>query len=43
LAAFKKIPESAEKTLKEIENVLVHHLTELLGRTPKMAKHILRS
>ena len=41
LAAFKQIPESAEKTLKEIEKVLVHHLTGLLGRTPKMAKHIL--
>ena len=41
LAAFKQIPDSAEKTLKEIEKVLVHHLTGLLGRTPKMAKHIL--
>jgi len=43
LAAFKQIPESAEKTLKEIEKVLIHHLTGLLGRTPKMAKHILRN
>ena len=43
LIAFKQIPESAEKTLKEIEKVLVHHLTGLLGRTPKMAKHILRN
>jgi len=41
LTAFKQIPESEEKTLKEIEKVLVHHLTGLLGRTPKMAKHIL--
>jgi DNA repair protein RecO (recombination protein O) len=43
LIAFKQIPESAEKTLKEIEKVLVHHLTGILGRTPKMAKHILRN
>jgi DNA repair protein RecO (recombination protein O) len=43
LAAFKHIPDSAEKTLKEIEKVLIHHLTGLLGRTPKMAKHILRN
>jgi len=41
LAAFKQIPESAEKILKEIEKVMVHHLTGLLGRMPKMAKHIL--
>ena len=43
LTAFKQIPESAEKTLKEIEKVLINHLTGLLGRTPKMAKHILRN
>ena len=41
LSAFKQIPESSEKTLKEIEKVLIQHLTELLGRAPKMAKHIL--
>ena len=43
LASLKQIPDSAEKTLKEIEKVLVHHLTGRLGRTPKMAKHILRN
>jgi DNA repair protein RecO (recombination protein O) len=42
LVAFKQIPESTENMLKEIEKVLVHHLTELLGRTPKMARHILQ-
>ncbi len=42
LVAFKQIPGSAEKTLMEIEKVLVQHLTGLLGRTPKMAKHILQ-
>jgi len=41
LVSLKQIPGSEEKTLKEIEKVLVHHLTGLLGRTPKMARHIL--
>jgi DNA repair protein RecO (recombination protein O) len=43
LVSLKQIPESAENTLQEIEKVIVRHLTELLGRTPKMAKHILRN
>ena len=43
LANLKTIPKSAEKTLKEIEKVLVRHFTELLGRPPKMAKHMLGS
>jgi hypothetical protein len=29
------------KTLNDIEKVLVHHFAEILGRPPKMAKHIL--
>jgi DNA repair protein RecO (recombination protein O) len=41
LSSLKQIPDAAEKTLKEIEKVLVNHLTGLLGRTPKMARHIL--
>jgi len=41
LANLKLIAESQEKTLTEIETVLVHHFTELLGRKPKMAKYIL--
>lgn len=41
LAALKKIPAASEKTLKDIEKVMIHHFTELLGRTLKMAKHIL--
>ena len=41
LASLKRIPGSEEKTLKEIEKVLINHLTVLLGRAPKMAKHIL--
>jgi DNA repair protein RecO (recombination protein O) len=43
LVGLKQIPGSAEKTLKEIEKVLINHLTGLLGRSPKMAKHILQS
>jgi len=41
LANLKLLAESQEKTLNEIETVLVHHFTELLGRKPKMAKYIL--
>ncbi|MFB0555201.1 MAG: DNA repair protein RecO [Phycisphaerae bacterium] len=41
LSNLKLIAESKEKTLIEIETVLVHHFTELLGRKPKMAKYIL--
>ena len=41
LANLKLIAESQEKTLIEIETVLVHHFTEILGRKPKMAKYIL--
>jgi len=41
LANLKLIAESQEKTLIEIETVLVHHFTELLGRKPKMAKYVL--
>ena len=41
LANLKLIAESKEKTLIEIETVLVHHFTGILGRKPKMAKYIL--
>ncbi len=41
LTTLKKIPEAAEETLQEIEKIFVRHFTELLGRPPKMAKHIL--
>jgi len=42
LSNLKQIAESDEKTLSEIEKVLIYHFTELLGRPPKMAKHILK-
>jgi DNA repair protein RecO (recombination protein O) len=41
LSNLKLLAESQEKTLNEIETVLVHHFTELLGHKPKMAKFIL--
>jgi len=41
LANAKLIAESNEKTLSEIEKLLIHHFTEILGRPPKMAKYIL--
>jgi len=43
LANLKLIAESPEKTLIEVETVLIHHFTEILGRKPKMAKYILNS
>ena len=41
LTNLKMLAESNVKTLNEVEKVLVHHFTEILGRPPKMAKHIL--
>jgi DNA repair protein RecO (recombination protein O) len=43
LASVKLIAESQEKTLNEIEKVLINHFTELLHRPPKMAKYVLQS
>jgi DNA repair protein RecO len=43
LTSLKQIPDSSEKTLEEIEKVLVLHLTELLGQTPKMARYFLKN
>ncbi len=41
LANVKLIAEADEKTLNEIEKVLIYHFTETLGHRPKMAKYIL--
>jgi len=41
LANLRQIPDAAEETLTEIEKILIRHFTDLLGRPPKMAKHIL--
>ena len=43
LSNLKMIAELREKTLNEIEKVLISHFTELLGKPPKMAKYILTS
>ena len=43
LSNLKTIAESEEKTLNEIEKILISHFTDTLGRPPKMAKYILRS
>lgn len=43
LASLKKTPDSSQKTLEEIEKVLVRHFTELLGRAPKMAQYFLKN
>lgn len=42
LSNLKTIAESEEKTLNEIEKILISHFTDTLGRPPKMAKYILR-
>jgi DNA repair protein RecO (recombination protein O) len=42
-ANAKLISQSNAKTLSEIEKLLIHHFTELLGRPPKMAKYILKN
>jgi len=42
LTNLAQIPRASEKTLREIQKVLVHHFTQLLGRPPKMAKYVLK-
>jgi recombinational DNA repair protein (RecF pathway) len=42
LANLKLIAQEQEKTLNEIENILISHFTELLGHRPKMAKYLLK-
>jgi DNA repair protein RecO (recombination protein O) len=43
LRNLKLIAHVDEKTLNEIERVLIYHFTELLNRPPKMAKYFLKS
>jgi len=43
LGNLKMIAQADEKTLNEIEKVMVYHFTELLHRPPKMAKYILKN
>jgi DNA repair protein RecO (recombination protein O) len=41
LADLKLLTEANEKTLSQIERILISHFTETLGHRPKLAKHIL--
>jgi DNA repair protein RecO (recombination protein O) len=41
LADLKQIAQADEKLLDEIERVLIHHFTHILGRSPKLARHVL--
>jgi DNA repair protein RecO (recombination protein O) len=43
LTNLKTLAESNEKTLNEVEKILIHHFTHTLGRPPKMAKYILEN
>jgi len=43
LGNLKMIAEAQEKTLNEIENILVRHFSELLNKPTKMAKYILKT
>ena len=43
LADLKLLAKSQEKTLNEIERILIYHFTEIIGRPPKMAKHVIRA
>jgi DNA repair protein RecO (recombination protein O) len=43
LTNLKMLAESNEKTLNEVEKILIHHFTHTLGRLPKMAKYILEN
>ena len=42
LADLKLIGKANQRLLREIEKVLIYHFTELMRRTPKMAKYFLR-
>ena len=42
LADLRLIGSADEKTIKEIETILINHISQLLGRPPKMAKYILK-
>jgi len=40
LADIKQIAQADQATLDEIEQVLIYHFTHILGRPPKLAKHV---
>jgi DNA repair protein RecO (recombination protein O) len=42
LANLKTVADANEKTLTEIERILIHHFTEILHKPPRMAKYIVK-
>jgi len=42
LSNLKMLSDADEKTLQQVEKILIYHFTELLGRPPKMAKYFLK-
>jgi len=40
LTDIKRLAQADQATLDEIEQVLIHHFTHILGRPPKLAKHV---
>lgn len=38
---LKTLTQASDRTLKEIEKVLISHFTNILGKQPKLAKHVL--
>jgi DNA repair protein RecO (recombination protein O) len=43
LADSKLLPEASQPTLKNVEDIFIRYITDMLGRPPRMAKHILNS
>jgi DNA repair protein RecO (recombination protein O) len=43
LADSKSLASAAEATLKNVEDILISYITDMLGRPPKMAKYILNT
>ena len=42
LSNLKQLADADEKTLNEVERLLINHFTEILHKPPRMAKYILR-
>jgi DNA repair protein RecO (recombination protein O) len=42
LSGLKMLADADERTLKQVEKILIYHFTELLGRRPKMATYVLK-
>jgi hypothetical protein len=43
LADAKLLASATQTTLKNIEEILIRYITDMLGRPPRMAKYILNS